>query len=471
MYMQKKQDQNIEVGLGSFLIWLGKLFARFIKFLAINFLLGFKILLDLAKKIKTSKNNLAKLLYLAIILLSIYLLGISIYYSYLLTSKISPPNNMLVASFPFFCWLLGLAKQLKFKVSKKILARKIDKLNLHIKQRFESINFKDSLARFPLRVARFDKGKYFEEHIFYSEISLASWKKNKEQIEEILNQRVIKIENDKNDTSMKIIKTSKLPEPTYVPFEKKYLSKNPYEIFIGLDIYGQPTYLNLQKNPHTIISGGTNTGKSTNAFSFFVQLKRHTCNRIILCDFKKVTFKSLVKYNNGKPCINDKKSFINMLEWCKQENARRIDLFNQFDDCENVIEYNYLVGEKEKLKNIFLFIDELAIIMDKPDKNLEELIKHIAQTGRSQGIYLLVFTQRPSVKTVPAEARANFMSRLSSYQPDKNTSEMAIGDYSASELPDIVGRCILKLGGQKTEVQAVHFKKEDLPRYLFVKQL
>ena len=109
--------------------------------------------------------------------------------------------------------------------------------------------------------------------------------------------------------------------------------------------------------------------------------------------------------------------------------------------------------------------------MDKPDKNLEELIKHIAQTGRSQGIYLLVFTQRPSVKTVPAEARANFMSRLSSYQPDKNTSEMAIGDYSASELPDIVGRCILKLGGQKTEVQAVHFKKEDLPRYLFVKQL
>lgn len=476
--MQSKQDQKIESGIGEFiillskfLIWSGILFARFIKFLASSFLLGLNILLGLARKFKVSKSKLARVLYLASLILSSFLLGISITYICLLSSGKDVSNNMLSASFFIFVILLGLISNTKLKISKKLLARNITKDNKEIKQRFESINFKDSLARFPLRVAKFEQGNYFEEHVFHSEISLASWQKNKSQIEEILNQRIISIKTDKKDTTMKIVKTSKLPEPTYVKWENKYFSKNPYEIFIGLDIYGQPTYLNLQKNPHTIISGGTNTGKSTNAFSFFTQLKQHACNRIILCDFKRVTFKSLIKFNNGKPPIINKKGFMDMMEWCKKENNRRIELFNKFDDCENLLEYNQLVENSDKLKNIFIFIDELAMIMDKPDKELEELIKHIAQTGRSQGFYLLVFTQRPSAKTVPAEARANFMSRLSSYQPDKNTSEMAIGDYSASELPDIVGRCILKLGGNKTEVQAVHYKKEYLHKHLKVNEL
>lgn len=475
MSRQSKQDYAIENGIGKtiistikFLYKSGKLFATIGNFLASNFLLGFKFLLGLAKNLKSSKTKLAKIFSLATLILASFLLGLTTIYIAMLSSNKAVSNNMLVASFFVFVVLLGFMLKTKIKISKYILAKKIENLNKNIRGRLQAINFKDSLARFPLLVARNDDGKYFEDYVFNSEIPLSSWVKNKKDIEEILNKRIINIVNDKNDTSMKIVKTTLLPEPMYVPFHSKYLSRNPYEIFLGLDIYGRPTYINLYKFPHAIVAGGTNTGKSTNAFSFFTQLKRHACNRIILCDFKGVTFKSLIKYNNNKPSIETKEKFVEMMKYLKEKNFERINLFKQFDDCENISEYNKLVDEKQKLKNIFVFIDELAMIMDKPDKELEELIKHIAQTGRSQGLYLIVFTQRPSAKTVPPEARANFMTRLSSFQPDVATSEMAIGDKSANELPEIVGRVVLKLAGKKIEVQAVHLKKEDLPKYLRV---
>lgn len=465
--MQKKQDKVIEIKTGSFLIKSGILFVRFIRKLAMIFLLGLKCFLGLAIQIKTSKSVFRKIFNLAIIDLGIISISTTIIYIILLSSNKEPSNNMLVASFFIFILLLGLAKIKIDKLAKKKEAKKIDKLNVNLRDRFLAINFKDSLARFPLRVKINPQDDFFEEHIFYSDIPLNSWKKNKESIEEILNQRIIDIYNHEKDTSMKIVKTSRLEEPKYVKFESKYLSKNPYELYLGLDIYGQPTYINYRDLPQCIIAGGTNTGKSTSAFSFYTQIRLHKINRIILCDFKQVTFKSLVKYNNNKPCIVDKNGFMDMMKWAKKENKRRMDLFKQFDDCENLEEYNNLVPEGDQLKNQHIFIDELAIIMtDKPDKELEELIKHISQTGRSQGFYLWIFTQRPSAKTVPAEARANFMTRISSYQPDKLTSEMAIGDDSASKLPNYKGRNIVKLGGEKKEIQMAHFKKEYLPLFL-----
>ena len=103
---------------------------------------------------------------------------------------------------------------------------------------------------------------------------------------------------------------------------------------------------------------------------------------------------------------------------------------------------------------------------DKVDNDIIEMLNLIATTGRSQGIFLLIFTQRPSVKNIPTECRANLMCRISSFQSDKGTSEMAVGDYSASELPDIKGRVIFKLSGTLKEVQAVFLDKNSISSYL-----
>lgn len=452
--MQSKQDKMIEENIGYSIITAVKITGRAIKNL---------------QEMICSDNKFKKMLGYLTLIGGVLTLIITVDYAIQIYEGYNPANNMLTAVFPVYVGFVIVGNILLLKIKNKLETNKIIKLNKGIRNRFESINFKDYFGKVPIRTFKEADGKYFEEHIFYSNKPKTDWEKNKSQIEEILNQRIISIKNDEFDTAFKIIRTSKHKEPKYVVFSKKYFSTNPYELFLGLDIYGQPQYLNLFDYPHTIISGGTNGGKSTTAYSFFVQLKQHSCNKIILCDFKQNTFKSLVRYNNNKQPIEDKKNFISMMEWAKKENLRRLALFKDFELCENLKEYNNLVPEEKKLKNIFIMIDELAIISDKKDEHMEELIKHIAQTGRSQGFYLLVLTQRPSAKTVPPEARANFMSRISSYQPDKITSEMAVGDDSATKLPDVIGRNIIKLAGKQIEIQMVHFKKEYLCKYLFAK--
>lgn len=414
---------------------------------------------DISKIFDTSTRSIRNLS------IALILCGICFYFMYFTNH-----TNMIIFSLIGLVLMSGIKNILVFKYQKWKEAKKIISLNKQFDDRFESIGFKDKLGKYPLLVQELEND-YFKDFIFYSNIPISTWQSKKLDVEEILNKKIINIQTDHDDTSMKIIKVANLPEPNYVSFSRKYLSELPHEIWLGLNVYSQPVYMNLKTYPNLIVAGGTGGGKSTTAYSIYTQLRRHKQNHIILCDFKKNTFKSLVKWNNNKPCITSKEEFINMLNWAKKENARRLDLFNKFDECENIYEYNKLVGNSEQLKNIYIMIDELAIITshEKRDSsiiNIEDTITHLCQTGRSQGFCLMVFTQRPSTKTVPAEARANFMSRISSFQSDKNTSEMAVGDYTASELPPIEGRMVVKLASKHIECQMAHFKKEKIKYYL-----
>ena len=428
--MQSKQDKAIEENLGTIIISFIFGFMKFIRCTWYGFM-----------KFSKSKKMIP--------LIVLIIMGITL--------------GRGIAILVGVVYLFVLGKVFQYKVDKEVKKETIQKEKLDVK--FFSIGFKDKLGVPPKLVCKESIDNYFYKLIFESEITTQEWISNKNKIEEIFNTRIISIERE---GGYKVCKCSKLPTPKLVLFDLAMLSNNPYEIFIGLDVYCQPVYINLYKNPHAIVAGSTNGGKSTTAYSMFTQLRRHDCNKIILCDFKKVTFKSLIKYNNNKKAIQNKDDFKTMLRWAKEENDKRIELFNAFDECENLKEYNNLVNPSKQLKNVFIFIDELAVIMKNNDKELEKLITYLTQSGRSQGFYLLVFTQRPSAQTIPAEARANFNIRLSSFQPDKNTSEMAVGDDSCSKLPNIIGRCILKEGGVNKEVQAVLIDKSDISKYLNV---
>lgn len=425
-----------------------------------------KLIFDILKESTTDINKLVDLsqksvrnLAIALIIMGACLAGIC------LTSY----KTIIIVSLVGFVFFLGIKNMIKIKYEKYQEAKNIVNLNKQFDDRFESIGFKDNMGKYPLLVKE-NETENFKNYLFYSCIPVSKWEAKKADIEEILNKRIVSIKTDHNDTTIKILKITKLPEPTFVKFDKKYLSKLPWEIWLGLNVYSEAVYIDLKQLPNLIFAGAAGGGKSTAAYNIYTQLRRHKENRIILCDFK-TTFKSLVKYNNNKPTLKTKEEFINMLKWVKKENKNRIDLFNQYDECEDIYEYNKLVGNSDQLKFIHIMIDELAIITshDKKDADayfIENTITHMAQTARSQGFQLWIFTQRPSAKTVPAEARANFNTRVSVYQPDKNTSEMAVGDDSASKLPNVKGRAVVKLANTHVETQLAYLAKEDIGKYL-----
>lgn len=442
--MRVKRDEQIEQGLFLFV----------------------KLIFDILKESTTDINKLVDLsqrsvknLAIALIITGGCLFGICL----------TDYKTLIIVSLVGFVFFLGIKNMIKIKYEKYQEAKNIVSMNKQFDDRFEAIGFKDSMGKYPLLVKQ-NETENFKNYLFYSLIPVSKWESKKSDLEEILNQKIIKVTTDHDDTTIKKVQVTKLPEPKFVPFNKKYLSKLPYEIWLGLNVYSEAVYIDLKQLPNTIFAGAAGGGKSTAAYNIYTQLRRHPENKIILCDFK-TTFKSLVKYNNNKPTLKTREEFIKMLEWVKKENKRRIDLFNQFEDCEDIYEYNQLVPEEKQLKYIHIMIDELAIITshEKRDKTIiwiEETITHMAQTSRSQGFQLWIFTQRPSAKTVPAEARANFNTRISVYQPDKNTSEMAVGDDSASKLPNVKGRAVVKLANEHIETQLAYLKKEDIGKYL-----
>lgn len=198
-------------------------------------------------------------------------------------------------------------------------------------------------------------------------------------------------------------------------------AKSPLTIALGKDINGAVKICNLQKMPHLLVAGATNSGKSVCLNSIIISLVYKTSPedvKLILIDPKRVEFN---QYNNlphllMPTVITESDKAINAFSWSINEMERRFQIFM---DCRvrNIEEYNELNSvknlEKEKLPYIVIIVDELADLLVVAKKEAEEKIMRLAQKARACGIHLILATQRPSVDVITGTIKANFPSRIS----------------------------------------------------------
>ena len=210
---------------------------------------------------------------------------------------------------------------------------------------------------------------------------------------------------------------------------------------LGRDVAGHARAADLAKMPHLLIAGATGSGKSVMVNALITSLlMRATPDevRMILVDPKRV---ELADYNGMPhlyvPVITEADRAIAALKWAVAEMEMR---FRKFAGAtaRNITSYNETRADPaDRLPYIVIIVDELADLMMRDGRTVEDPIVRLAQKARATGIHLVLATQRPSVNVVTGLIKANFPSRIAFAMASQIDSRTII-DAPGAE--DLIGR-------------------------------
>ena len=220
-------------------------------------------------------------------------------------------------------------------------------------------------------------------------------------------------------------------------------------IVLGMDIANTPLYADLAAMPHLLVAGATGSGKSVgiNAMLLSLLLRFGPADlNLILIDPKLVELAPFAGVPHlQQPVVTDMRLASRVLDSVVQEMETRYALFAAAG-VRNLQSYNRHVervrsspveetGEiPQKLPYIIFVIDELADLTMVAGKSVLEALMRLAQKSRAAGIHGIVATQRPSVKVITGDIKANFPARLSYKVAQYEDSDTILGRSGAEHL-------------------------------------
>jgi len=210
---------------------------------------------------------------------------------------------------------------------------------------------------------------------------------------------------------------------------------------LGRDVAGRAQAVDLAKMPHLLIAGATGSGKSVMVNALITSL---LCNstpddvRMILMDLKRV---ELASYNGLPhllvPVITEPDRAKAALKWAVNEMEGRYRRFAGAT-ARNIRGYNESRADPaDRMPYIVIVVDELADLMMREGKNVEDPIVRLAQKARATGIHMVLATQRPSVNVVTGLIKANFPSRIAFAMASQIDSRTILDSPGAE---DLIGR-------------------------------
>ncbi len=213
---------------------------------------------------------------------------------------------------------------------------------------------------------------------------------------------------------------------------------NPVNTVLGLDLSGNPVYLNIAKMPHCLIGGTTGSGKSVciNSIITSIIYKAHPDDvKLILIDPKVIEFTNYEDIPHlATAVITEPKIATASLRWAVEEMEKRYQLFRSLRVRE-YDEYSKMAKKDINIKHIpyiIIIIDELADLMMTSGNDVEDYIQRLTQKGRASGIHLIVATQRPSVDVIKGTIKTNIPTRIA-FMVKTYTDSSIILDHGGAE--------------------------------------
>lgn len=219
-----------------------------------------------------------------------------------------------------------------------------------------------------------------------------------------------------------------------------------FNLAIGVDIHGQTVYSDIRKAPHALVAGATGSGKSVFVSGIIRQLAAMPTDlvELVLLDPKMV---ELCEFRGRGAYHDDLEGITSALEGLVAEMNRRYKVL-QAVQAKNLEELRVTDGA---LPYVFVFIDEYGDLMASakyaPDIRLAVLT--LAQKARAAGIHLVLTTQRPSVKTIPGDIKANFPTRFAFKTASATDSAVIIDEGGAEKLLGKGDMLFLEAGASK----------------------
>jgi DNA segregation ATPase FtsK/SpoIIIE, S-DNA-T family len=214
---------------------------------------------------------------------------------------------------------------------------------------------------------------------------------------------------------------------------------------LGRDVSGKPYAVDLARMPHLLIAGATGSGKSVCVNALIASLLlRATPDelRLVLVDLKRVELAAYSKLPHLAVPVQ-----------VEAHGVQRIlnNLVNEMEDRyrtladagqRNIASYNAAIdadpeGDRSRMPYMVVVIDELADLILKEGRKVEEPIVKLAQKARAVGIHLVLATQRPSVNVVTGLIKANVPSRIA-FAMASNVDSRTVLDAPGAE--DLIGR-------------------------------
>ena len=218
-------------------------------------------------------------------------------------------------------------------------------------------------------------------------------------------------------------------------------SESKLTFALGRDVAGVAKAVDLAKMPHLLIAGATGSGKSVMVNAVITSLLCKATPddvRMILMDLKRV---ELAAYNGLPhllvPVITEPERAKAALKWAVNEMEARYRRLAGAT-ARNIRSFNETRADPEdRMPYIVIIIDELADLMMREGKNVEDPIVRLAQKARATGIHMVLATQRPSVNVVTGLIKANFPSRIA-FAMASQIDSRTILDAPGAE--DLIGR-------------------------------
>lgn len=234
----------------------------------------------------------------------------------------------------------------------------------------------------------------------------------------------------------------------------------------------------LATAPHMLVTGTSGAGKSnatTASLLHLVESRGPQEVRLLIADLKEV---DLAPFRAVPHTLSHETKPLAILDQSRQlelEMAKRYSELARVG-AKNLVSYNHKSGNK--LPYIVFIIDELGGLMNKDDrieaedgtktaysKLLTASLQNLLSLARASGIHLVLGMQRPGASSIDPQLRENLKARVAFKCTDASSSQLAVGDNSATGL---LGRGdgLFKLDDAPQRFQAPFVDEETLHKVL-----
>lgn len=266
-----------------------------------------------------------------------------------------------------------------------------------------------------------------EKHEFYSKVSfylsdtlcVADFKKHEETIRQKL--RVDNLEIYYENGRM-IFRSRESELPT-IPYEFEKTPKNLIPLGINLD--GDVTSWDVNKDPHAMIIAGTGGGKS-NLLNCIIDhiINNSPKSKLFLIDMKNGI--ELGIYQNVRNVVaygEDLQGAKLVIAKIEEEFKARVQMMKEV----GYRDFSKYVNDKPNttMKRAYIIIDEFPDLNDDEDAmdSLIELIRKV----RAVGMHILLASQRATVDSIPSNLKNNVYCKIGMKMSDAHNSTLLIG--------------------------------------------